>query len=180
MGIIAGTVIQANGASKAFECESPDKQQNCVQKGVWPSYLILLAVPGAAAAAAKMSEDEEKKTVARLAATTLTAAKASAQDELNKAAAPGPGEKANEADKTALERSEQLLAVASRAADPGDPTSTTAAISDIQYFVFNVFAMLFVLSSLIPYGRLPEIPELLLALTGASALVYTVNRHTTT
>lgn len=168
LGIIAGTALQATqDANRAFECDEKTKV-NCVQKGVWPSYLILLAVPGAAAAAAKMSQDDETKTIGQLAERTLKAAKVRAQTELG----------AKGANQEVLEQSQELLEDASKTVLAGDPASTTAAISDIQYFVFNVFAMLFVLSSLVPYGRLPEIPELLLALTGASALVYTVNRHT--
>lgn len=53
---------------------------------------------------------------------------------------------------------------------------TTNAVNEIQYLVFNAFAMLYVLSSVVNNGTLPAIPDLVLALTGASALVYTVNR----
>lgn len=177
LGIIAGTVIQSGHGTRKFECGDLITE-NCIQTGVWPSYLILLAVPGAAAAAVTMSSAEKKKTASQLAAITLGAAKKRAEDRLNTAGAARSSSDANE--KAALERSKKLLDEAINVADSGDTTSTTTAITDIQYFVFNVFAMLFVLSALIPSGRLMEVPELLLALTGASALVYTVNRHTTT
>lgn len=58
---------------------------------------------------------------------------------------------------------------------PDSAAGTTSAISDIQYFVFNIFAMSYVLATLIPYGRLPAIPDIVLALTGVSALVYAMN-----
>ena len=45
-------------------------------------------------------------------------------------------------------------------------------VSNVQYFVFNVVAILFVAGGLWQHGRLDEVPDVLLGLTGASALTY--------
>ncbi len=47
-------------------------------------------------------------------------------------------------------------------------------IVDLQYFLFNVLALVYFLGSFVPNpdGGLPEVPEFLAALTGASALAY--------
>lgn len=58
-----------------------------------------------------------------------------------------------------------------------DGPATTSAVADLQYLVFNAFAMLYVLSSLIRFGRLPQVPDILLALSGASALIYALDRR---
>ena len=61
----------------------------------------------------------------------------------------------------------------------GDQSSrSTNAMSETQYFIFNVLAMAIVLSQLIDRGRLPELPGLVVALTGAAALVYTIDKRT--
>ncbi|MDP9434432.1 MAG: hypothetical protein M3P93_04255 [Actinomycetota bacterium] len=42
----------------------------------------------------------------------------------------------------------------------------------MQYFVFNILAMLFVAGGLWQFGRLDDVPDVLLGLSGASALTY--------
>lgn len=58
-----------------------------------------------------------------------------------------------------------------------DGATATSAVTEVQYLVFNAFAMLYVVASMLELGRLPAIPDLLLALSGASALVYALNRQ---
>lgn len=61
---------------------------------------------------------------------------------------------------------------------PDTSAENTDAVAEVQYFIFNAIAMVFVLTSLVTGdGKLPEIPSVLLALTGASALVYTVEKR---
>lgn len=51
-------------------------------------------------------------------------------------------------------------------------------MSEAQYLLFSAIAMAFVAFSLLqPLHRLPQIPDLLLALTGASALAYTLEKR---
>lgn len=61
------------------------------------------------------------------------------------------------------------------AVDPS--TQNTNAVAEVQYFVFNAIAMVFVMASLLNDGELPAIPPVILALTGASALVYTIDKR---
>ncbi|CCH79177.1 hypothetical protein BN12_4040009 [Nostocoides japonicum T1-X7] len=51
-------------------------------------------------------------------------------------------------------------------------TRSTNEITEVQYFVFNVIAMLIVLGGLWRDGRLGEVPDALLGLTSVSALTF--------
>jgi hypothetical protein len=57
-------------------------------------------------------------------------------------------------------------------ADLSEDTQATNQVTEVQYFVFNVIAMAVVIGGLWRYGRLGEVPDLLLGLSGASALTY--------
>ncbi len=54
---------------------------------------------------------------------------------------------------------------------------TNDKITEIQFFVFNAIAMIFVLWSLATRGVLGEIPDVLLGLTGASALTFSLAKR---
>lgn len=47
---------------------------------------------------------------------------------------------------------------------------------DVQYLIFNLIAMLWFVMAFAQKGRLPEIPDVLLALTGTAAGVYVLNK----
>ncbi len=54
---------------------------------------------------------------------------------------------------------------------------TNDKVTEIQFFVFNAIAMIFVLWSLATRGVLGEIPDVLLGLTGASALTFSLAKR---
>jgi hypothetical protein len=51
-----------------------------------------------------------------------------------------------------------------------------ADLADVQYLIFNFIALLYVWARFIDRGVLPEVPSVLLALTGAAAATYTLNK----
>ncbi len=53
-----------------------------------------------------------------------------------------------------------------------EPATATTEVTNVQYFVFNILAMLFVAGGLWQFGRLDDVPDVLLGLSGASALTY--------
>jgi hypothetical protein len=53
-----------------------------------------------------------------------------------------------------------------------EPDVATTEVTSVQYLVFNVLGMLFVAGGLWQFGRLDDVPDVLLGLSGASALTY--------
>ncbi|WP_375426385.1 hypothetical protein [uncultured Friedmanniella sp.] len=75
------------------------------------------------------------------------------------------------------------LSVTTRSGDEltegNDVARATDQVSEIQYLIFNVVAMAFVLGQLLTgTHRLSPLPDVLLALTSASALGFTLNKRT--
>lgn len=69
--------------------------------------------------------------------------------------------------------------------ETGEAPSTTqlatddngnADLADVQYLLFNIIALLYVAARFFDRGVLPEVPSVLLALTGAAAGTYTLNK----
>lgn len=187
LGVIAGTVVLANNADAikspdedhSFTCTGTNTE-NCVTEGVWPGYLILLGLPGAAAVATAAQKGPTGSRQSVPAAQTMLAElKSKGSEKIVQLEADDQKSTDVEADQVAPNKKirEEFLAslIPDPPAVPDTPANTTSAISDIQYFVFNIFAMGYVLATLIPYGRLPAIPDIVLGLTGVSALVYAMN-----
>ena len=61
-------------------------------------------------------------------------------------------------------------------AQVGQGDSGSADLVDAQYLLFNLVAMGYVVFAFVAEGVLPEIPTVLLALTGASAATYAANK----
>jgi hypothetical protein len=55
-------------------------------------------------------------------------------------------------------------------------TQASPELADFQYVVFNLVAATYFLINFIDHNTLPEIPETLIALTGASAGTYVTNK----
>lgn len=58
----------------------------------------------------------------------------------------------------------------------GTDDQGTAQIADIQYLLFNIIAVIYVIAGFLHTGSLPTIPNLLLGLTSTSASAYVLNK----
>jgi hypothetical protein len=71
---------------------------------------------------------------------------------------------------------QKTTAAGPSASDVATDDNGKADLADVQYLVFNLIAMCYVAATVIDRGVLPEVPAVLLALTGTAAGAYVLNK----